>query len=398
MPGKLARKKPSSRSAATANSAADATSSASTTVGLIPAKTTCVVCCQSLHPGKDEALFCDGRCQQWLHRYCCSVSVEAYKSIQADGSRFFCYDCYRRNKDEQLSLLERTVLELKAEISLLKSSWVGAVDSPQPAEKTYASTTAANSESIHRESRTTTMFRADHADRKYNIILYGVDKCPPGSSRASRLESDLSNAASVLSSVENTIRSQSVKDCYRLGKFSSSSTHPRPILIKMIRASDVAKVMSKKHLLTRPHFLKQDMSREHRAVEAVLLKERWKLIQSGVPRNHIRFKNSQLFVNGNLLGQVKNSKFHPVEGSSTQQSEFQQGSPRQTTPIVQLDNQSDQHVQNTSVSDKSTSPVSYLCQQSTSPCSADINTAPVSPSPTTSGTPDVPPDMDSSQS
>ena len=195
-----------SRSAATANSTVGATSSASTTAGSTHAMTTCVVCCQTLHPRKDEALFCDGRCQQWLHRYCSSVSVEAYKSIQADGSRFFCYDCYRRNKDEQLSLLEQTVLELKAEISLIKSSRTGAVDSPQPAEKTYASATAANSESIHRESRTTTMLRADHTDRKYNIILYGADECPPGSFRASRLESDLNNAVSVLSSIENTIQ------------------------------------------------------------------------------------------------------------------------------------------------------------------------------------------------
>ena len=226
--------------------------------------------------------------------------------------------------------------------------------------------------------------------------MYGVDECPPGSSRASRLESDLNNAVSVLSSVENTIQSQSVKDCYRLGKFSPSSTRPRPILIKMIRASDVSKVMSKKHLLTRPHFLKQDMSREHRAVEAVLLKERWKLIESGVPRNCIRIKNSHLLVNGELFGQVKNSKFHPVEGSSTQQSVSQPGSPRQTTPIVPLDNQSDQHVQNTTVSDNSTT--SSVSVQNTSPCSVDINTAPVSPFPTTCDISVVPPDMDSSQS
>ena len=81
----------------------------------------------------------------------------------------------------------------------------------------------------------------------------------------------------------------------------------------MICTSDVSKVMSKKHLLTRPHFLKQDMSLEHRAVEAVILKERWKLNQSGVPCNHIRIKNSQLLINGELLGQVKNSNFHPVD-------------------------------------------------------------------------------------
>ena len=49
------------------------------------------------------------------------------------------------------------------------------------------------------------------SDRKFNIILYGVDECPSGSSRAIRLESDLSNAVSVLSSVEPSIQSQIYK-------------------------------------------------------------------------------------------------------------------------------------------------------------------------------------------
>ena len=86
----------------------------------------------------------------------------------------------------------------------------------------------------------------------------------------------------------------------------------------MIRASDVSKIMTKKHGLTRPHFIKQDMPREQRVVEAVLLKERWKLIQSGVPRTRIRINKGQLFVNGELHGQVENAKFHCVRRSPTQ--------------------------------------------------------------------------------
>ena len=111
MPGKVARKKPPSSN-----------STASTVSTAAPAKTTCVICCQSLNLAKDEALFCSGRCQQWLHRYCASVSVDAYQSIKADGSSFSCYDCYRRSKDEQLLLLEQSVLDLKAELAQLKST------------------------------------------------------------------------------------------------------------------------------------------------------------------------------------------------------------------------------------------------------------------------------------
>ena len=380
MPGKTTRKKPVATSAGAAGIA-------SSTAGTVLAKTTCVICCQSLHPGKDEALFCAGRCQQWLHRYCASVSVEAYRSIKEDGSSFSCYDCYRGNKDAQLSQLERTVLELRAEISQLRSSLTGpettVADSPQNTERTYASTAAANvGESTYRASPSTTIRRVSHSytDRKFNVILYGIDECLPGSSRASRLESDLNNAVSVLSSIESTIQAQSIKDCYRLGKFSSSSTRPRPILIKMIRASNVSKIMTKRHLLQRPYFIKHDMPREQRIVENVLLKERWKIIQSGVSHLHIRIKNSQLFVNGELYGQVINSKFHCVKNSSVQQSQSNTypsppGSPRQSlsASIVQPDNRSECHVQNTPVSDNSL--VSNSCHQNESNSASVSGTA-----------------------
>ncbi|CAI8031513.1 hypothetical protein GBAR_LOCUS17872, partial [Geodia barretti] len=111
---------------------------------------TCVICCQSLNLAKDEALFCSGRCQQWLHRYCASVSVNAYQSIKADDSSFSCYDCYRRSKDEQLLLLEQSVLDLKAELAQLQSTPLvtgpeathAAADPSRMAERSYASATS----------------------------------------------------------------------------------------------------------------------------------------------------------------------------------------------------------------------------------------------------------------
>jgi len=38
-------------------------------------KKTCYVCCQTIHMGKDDRLFCSGTCQQWLHRHCAMYSV-----------------------------------------------------------------------------------------------------------------------------------------------------------------------------------------------------------------------------------------------------------------------------------------------------------------------------------
>ena len=71
-------------------------------------------------------------------------------------------------------------------------------------------------------------------EEKFTIMLYGVDECAPGMSRSARQESDLSTVAAVLSLLDSSIQSQSIRDCLRLGKFSSES-RPRPILVKFIR-------------------------------------------------------------------------------------------------------------------------------------------------------------------
>ena len=91
--------------------------------------------------------------------------------------------------------------------------------------------------------------------------------------------------------------------------YSLLETRPRPILIKLIRISDVSKILSKKGLLSRPHSIKSDMSREQRLLESILMKVRWGLIQSGVARKSIKIRNTCLFVNNKLHGQVINSKF-----------------------------------------------------------------------------------------
>ena len=117
MPPKTARNKPSTASA-------------------VPAKASCCICCQSVKPDKDEVLFCTGGCQQWLHRYCASVSVDGYKSMKSDNSPFLCFCCYRSRKEEQLSTLEKTVQELKAELSELRKRFpaVPPREASQPAD------------------------------------------------------------------------------------------------------------------------------------------------------------------------------------------------------------------------------------------------------------------------
>ena len=64
------------------------------------------------------------------------------------------------------------------------------------------------------------------------------------------------------------------------------------------------------------HSYKPDMSPEERQRESSLLRERWRLIQSGVLRNVIKIRGSHLYVNNKVYGEY-NSATCSFEPSSS---------------------------------------------------------------------------------
>ena len=63
-------------------------------------------------------------------------------------------------------------------------------------------------------------------DRKFNVVVYGVDECPRSTSISSRLDMDLDKAVSVFSVLDQSISSHSIKDMFRLGRFSTERKQP----------------------------------------------------------------------------------------------------------------------------------------------------------------------------
>ena len=83
---------------------------------------TCCVCCQRVCTSKDEVLFCVGNCQQWIYRYCPSVSAKAYQRIRDNNTPFFSFGCYQGQSLETVAALTRTIQELRGEIDGLKQT------------------------------------------------------------------------------------------------------------------------------------------------------------------------------------------------------------------------------------------------------------------------------------
>jgi len=72
---------------------------------------------------------------------------------------------------------------------------------------------------------------------------------------------------------------------------TQSKTKTRPILVQFVRMADITSVLTKRgRNLSKPYYTKVDMMQEQRRLEIILIlmRERWKLIQSGVSRTHIK--------------------------------------------------------------------------------------------------------------
>ena len=74
---------------------------------------------KALTIGQDEALFCSGKCQQWIHHYYVSVSVACYKDIKKNDASFFCFCCNEGKGQHEIAMLKSTVELLQQEISKL---------------------------------------------------------------------------------------------------------------------------------------------------------------------------------------------------------------------------------------------------------------------------------------
>ena len=144
--------------------------------------------------------------------------------------------------------------------------------------------------------------------RKNNLVVFGVPECPQGTLRHERMSHDSSQITDLFGSIDSSFSGQSIRDFRRLGKYSSESSKPRPLLVSFLRATDVQFLLSRCHNLSQPLRVQPDRSPQERSDRALLLKERYQLIESGqVDRSSIKIKHLSMFINDSLYCEVVNS-------------------------------------------------------------------------------------------
>ena len=106
------------------------------------------------------------------------------------------------------------------------------------------------------------------------MVVYGITEHPPKTNRQTHLNKDLECLLTCFSEIDNKIDSSAIKDFFHLGKHDSSSSRPRPLLVKFLRSADVNTLLQNRSKLTSLLSIKPDLTPEERAKESLLLKER----------------------------------------------------------------------------------------------------------------------------
>ena len=280
-------------------------------------KATCPICCEVVNDcakGKsngDESIFCDGMCQDWLHRQCAGLSKAAFLYASKSVDLFFCPCCINKQQSNEISLLKQELRTLSSNISSLKLM----IDEKlQPIAPSIPSgkTTYAESVNLTSAAKPTVVsprIATVASDRKFNVVIYGVAESTKGTFRNTRKVEDTQKVEDVISSLKCQVGPNSIRDCIRLGKYNHMAPRPRPMLVNLNRVTDVRNVLSQVRTLPKPYVIKPDLPYEKRRIDKILLRERWSLIQSGVQPSSIKIRNSSLFVSNVVFGSVSDFTF-----------------------------------------------------------------------------------------
>ena len=237
--------------------------------------------------------------------------MAAYKVIREKDYRLCCFACYQIAHQEEVSVLQNEVSWLSALVSDLQSKSTSTIPETEPTpSRSYSSAviTGECGDTLHRQPFPSKESSYE-SPRKFNVVVFGIEECSQGAKRHERLASDPSKINSVLVHIDGSLKSCSIKDYYHLGRYKVDQVKPRPILVKFVRIEDVSKVFANRWVAKSPILVKPDMSKEERVRESVLLKQRWSLICSGVPKRAIKVSRSKIFVNNVEYGTYSHAGF-----------------------------------------------------------------------------------------
>lgn len=199
-------------------------------------------------------IFCNGICKDWLHRRCAGLSKKIIELTSENKKQFYCAHC-------RLDYQEKDLAVLKEKLAYMYT------------------------------------YRPD-----INLIFKGIEECSKGTPWSDCRNHNMDEVVSVSSSIYTSIQRRSIRDLRRLGEYDE--LRARPILVTFFSSRDVSNILDKRKCLSRPHSIEMQLTPKKYLQTKVLKEERWRLMQTGVDRKSIKIRNSSIFIEDQLHGNL----------------------------------------------------------------------------------------------
>jgi len=145
-------------------------------------ETDCLVCEEPIlesgeHCEGDEAVFCEGDCQGWIHRKCGGMTHSAFNKLGESDTSYLFSQCMLANQNKEISKLTNIIRDLNASIvsltetinSLQSSTSIPILSPSKPhanAQKPVLNSLKDSADTFH--------------DHQYCFVVYGIPENPTG--------------------------------------------------------------------------------------------------------------------------------------------------------------------------------------------------------------------------
>ena len=273
----------------------------------------CAICQETISDSAQDcegqdSVFCEGPCQKWIHRTCAGLPIPAFTAIVKSTTPFHCFQCSLSAHATEIKELRSEMSQLSKELAEIKSRLVESrledCCLPTSSAANASLSSIATYVPVKNAAKLKEPLDVRERETRFNIVVSGLPECPEGMPRKTRVSKDENAILTAICKQLPSFSSLSIRDCVRLGKYKANS-RPRPILVTLNKAADVARVLSVRFpqdgIRVRP-----DLSPAARKIRALLLAERRILIDGGtVEPKQIKLRGDCIYVGERLHGQIK---------------------------------------------------------------------------------------------
>jgi len=137
-----------------------------------------------------------------MHRQCASLTAEAFTKPGESNEPFYCLHCTGASHKQEINILKEQDKSLITKIDSLLTA-----HSSVPTENIDTpNTKKVQSPSLHDKNPSKIL----SSDRKFNLVILGIDESPTGTNRSERVKYDVESSVSILSKLNSDINSTSI--------------------------------------------------------------------------------------------------------------------------------------------------------------------------------------------